>query len=117
MFGNIKAALLSHLLLTLFDFVIEKLFHAAAVQADQVVVMRAFIQFEHRLAGFKMVSMEQAGLFELGKHAIYRRQADVHVFCQQDLVYVLGAQVTNRAVLENIENLESRQGGLQATGF
>ncbi len=40
-------------LLTLFDFLIEKLFYQATIQTDQVVMMRAQIELEHRLAGLK----------------------------------------------------------------
>src|SRR3954447_6613975 len=65
MFGNIKAACLGNALLTLFYFFVKKFFDPAAIQANQMVVVRAFIQFEHCFAGFEMIAMQQAGLFKL----------------------------------------------------
>lgn len=112
MLRNIETALLGYPLLPLLDFLIVKLFDASAIKTDEMVVVRAFVEFEDRLARFKMVSMKQTGLLELCKDAINRCQTDIHIFGQQDLVDILGTQVTHLAVLENVENFEPWKGRL-----
>lgn len=95
MFGNIEPAVFRHLLLALFDFVIKELFDPPAIEADEMVVVRAFVQLEHRLACLEMISMEQAGLLELRQYAIHGSETDIHVLGEENLVHVLGAQVTH----------------------
>lgn len=56
MLGKGESALLGDFLLTLFDVFIEKLFDPPTVHADQMIVMRAFVEFENRLAAFKMIT-------------------------------------------------------------
>ena len=57
-------------LLQFLDVGIEKFFHAATVQADQVVVVHAFIQLVDGLVGRKAVAPQQSGLLELAQHAV-----------------------------------------------
>ena len=45
-------------LLTPFDLGVVELFDAAAVNADQMVVVRAFVEFEHGLAGFEVAACQ-----------------------------------------------------------
>lgn len=91
MLGKSEAALLGNFVLPLFNILIKKFFHPAAVQTYQVVVMGTLIEFEDCLARFKMISAQQAGLFELSKNAVNRRQADVHILGNQNLVDVFRA--------------------------
>ena len=58
MVGNFKTVLFSDTYLALFDFRIKKLFDLAAIQANQMVMVRTFIQFEHGLAGFKVIALQ-----------------------------------------------------------
>ena len=88
MFGDIETALVGYLLLAPFDFVIEEFLDPAAIEADEMVMMRPLVEFEYRLAGFEMIAMQQPSLLELGQHAIDRRKADVHVVSQKNLVNV-----------------------------
>jgi hypothetical protein len=105
------------LVLARFDLLVEELFHPAAIEADQVVVVRAGVQLEDRLAGFKVIAVQQAGLFELGQHPVHGRQADVHVLGQQDLVDVFRRQVPHRAVLENFQDFQPRQVAFRPLAF
>lgn len=102
MFRNIEAAFLGNELLTSFDFFIEEFLDPPAIETYQMIVVRAFIQLEYRLAGFKMITMQQAGLLELREHAIDGRQTDIHIFSQQNLIDVLGAQMAHRTILKNL---------------
>ena len=56
-----KATFLSHRALAVLDLRVKELFHVAAVHADQVVMVVAFIEFEHRLATFEVVARQDAG--------------------------------------------------------
>ena len=53
-----------------FDFRIVEFRYLAAFHADDMVVVVAFVQFVNRLAGFKMVALQNACLLELGQHAV-----------------------------------------------
>ena len=60
------------------DFRIVEFRYLAAFHADDMVVVVAFVQFVNRLAGFKMVALQNACLLELGQHAVNRRYADFY---------------------------------------
>lgn len=85
-----KAFLFGNLSLTLFDLRVKKLLDPAAIQADQVVVMRALIEFKHGLAGLKVASGQNAGLLKLGKHPINGCQPDIHLLGQKGFIDILG---------------------------
>lgn len=85
-----EAAGLCHFGLALFDFRIVKLFDVAALHADQVIVVGALIEFEHRFIGFEVVANQQPGLFELHQHAVNRGQPGVRAFFLQQLVDFFG---------------------------
>ncbi len=76
--------------------------------------MLALVELEHRLAGLEMVADEQARLLELRQHAVDRGEADVEALAEQQLVDVLGRQVPDLRRLEEVDDLEARQRGLEA---
>ena len=94
-----EAALGGDLGLPLLDLGVVELLDAAALHADQVIVVRALVQLEHRLAGLEMMADQEARLLELGEHAVDGGQADVEALGQQQLVDVLGRQVPDLATL------------------
>ena len=67
MLADAEVVLLGDLVLQLFDFRAEKLGHTAAAHAHHMVVVRAFVQLVHRLAGFKVMAHQNASLLKLGK--------------------------------------------------
>jgi hypothetical protein len=69
--------------LALFDLGVIKLFHLAAVQAHQVVMVLAFVEFINRFAAFELAAAEQTGLLKLGQHPVDRGQADVEAVPDQ----------------------------------
>jgi outer membrane protein assembly factor BamE len=117
MFGQAKTQALGNAVLAFFDFRIDKFFHVAAVQAHDVVVVCAFVQFKHGLASLEVVALEQAGLLKLGEHAVDRGQTNVDLFGQQDLEHILGAHVALVGLLKDFQDFQARRGGLQAAAF
>ena len=105
MVGNAEPALQRNILLATLDFFVVKLFHHAAVQTYQVIMVCAFVEFENRFAGFKMIAMQQACLLELGQDAVHGSQTDIHVFADQNFVDVFSTQVAHAAIVKNIQNL------------
>jgi outer membrane protein assembly factor BamE len=105
-----EAALFRYLVLAPFDFGVGKFLDAAALQADQMIVVFAILEFEDRLAGFEMVALQQSRLLELGKHAIHRGEADIDVFGQQLTVDILGGEMTRRRLAEQVEDGHARHG-------
>jgi hypothetical protein len=102
--------------LPVFDATIHELFDAPAVDADDMIMMRALIQLENSHAVFEMMTGNEAGGLELREHAINGGQANVFVSAQELPVDVLGGQVARGAALQNLQNFEARQRDLQA-GF
>ena len=77
MLGDLEAALERDLLLAAFDFFVVELFHVAAIEADQVVVVGTGVEFVDGLAGLEVVAVQQSCLFELGQHAVDGGRADI----------------------------------------
>ena len=103
--------------LPIFDLRVEELFNFPTLNANQVVVVAAFIELENRLAGFEVVTFEQAGLLELGQYPINGRQTDVHVFGDEQPIHVFSGEMAGFDFLEQVEDLEPRKGRLQADTF
>ncbi|OHC67348.1 MAG: hypothetical protein A2045_02675 [Rhodocyclales bacterium GWA2_65_20] len=79
--------------LAFFDHGIAEFLDVTALQADQVVVVLAFVQFEYRLSGIEDMALKKSGLFKLLENPIDRRQADVVAIALELAIYVLGAKM------------------------
>ena len=112
--GDLETLGLGHRLLAGLDFGVVKLFHPAAVQTDHVVVVLALVELVHRLAAFKVVAVQQPGLFELREHPVDGRQTDVGTLLQQVAEHVFGRHVALHATLENLEDFQAGAGGFEA---
>lgn len=86
MLGEPETALLGDLVLAPLDLFIEELFNKAAIKTHQVIMMIALVKLEHRLAGLEVVAAQDACLFELRQHPVYRCQSNIKIFGQQQLV-------------------------------
>ena len=109
-----KPLALATRVLALLDLGVVELLDPAAVQAHQVVVVRALVEFVDRLAALEMAAGQDAGLLELRQHAVHGGQADVGALFQQHPEHVFGRHVPLRALLEHVQDLQARQRGLQA---
>jgi len=63
MFGDHEALGLGHFVLTVFNLSVKKLLHLATVQADQVVMVLALIEFINGFAALKVAAAQNARLF------------------------------------------------------
>lgn len=82
-----------------------------------MIVVGSFIQFEYGFTGFEMIAMKQTRLLELREHAVHRREPDIHILGEQNLVDVFCTQMPHSAVVKDIQNLDTRQRNFQAAGF
>ncbi len=114
MLDDRETPLFGNPVLATFDFRIVEFFDAPALQADQMIVVLAVVELEYRLARLEMMPFEQAGLFELGKDAINRRQTDIHALRQQQAVNVLGGEMAVFRLAEQVEDGHARDRGLEA---
>ncbi len=80
-------------------------------------MMFAEVELEDRMAFVEMVAGDQAGGFELGEHAVDGGQPHLVAGFQQGLVHLLGAHVALLGFLEELENLQAWQGGLESGPF
>ena len=117
MVGNFKSLGPGDIVLALFDFSIKKLFHPAAVQTYQVVVVLAFIEFIHRFTAFKLAAREQAGLLKLHQNPVNGGQADVCTYIQHQAVYIFCAHVALATFLKQLQNGDARQSGFETGIF
>ena len=103
-----------HFLLALLYFGIEKFLDLAAMGANEMVVMRAFVQLVYGLATFEMTAAQDGRLLELGQDTVNGGQADVGPFFQQDTENVFRSHVALAAGLEDLQDLQSGQRSLEA---
>src|SRR5260363_308910 len=69
----------------------HRILHLSAIYSNEMIVMRAFVQFKYRFAGLKMLAREQTRLFKLREDAIDRRQSNIQFFIEQCAVDILSA--------------------------
>ena len=117
MLVNGKTTILGNLDLTLLYFSIVKLFHSSALETDQMIVMAVTGEFEYGLPAFEVVALEQACLFELSQHAVYRGQTDVFPLTDQGSINILSREMADRAAFKQTKYSKARQRGLQAHGL
>lgn len=111
------APLLGDGLLAAFNLGVVELLDTAARHADHVVVVLAFVQLEDSLAGLEVVAAEDAGLLELHQHTVDRGQTDVRAFIEQDLEDIFRCHVPLARLLEDFQDLDAGQRGLQTAVF
>ncbi len=111
---QVKPAIAGYAHLPRFDFAVDELLDPAALQADEVVVVLALVQLKERPARFKIAAFEDTGLFELGEHAIHRREPDVVLMVEQLSEHILRAHMTSTSELEDLQDLEPGGGCLEA---
>ena len=79
-----------------------------------MIVTVAVIQLEHGLTRIELAALQHAGLLELGQHAVDRRQADFDLLIDQRAIDIFGAEVAMFGFMEDFEDLQARERGLQA---
>ncbi len=77
-----EAAFPGNLGLSTLNFRIVEFLDTTALQTNQVVMVLTVLELEHGLARFEMVPLQQAGLLELGEHAIDGSQTYIGMFGQ-----------------------------------
>ena len=77
MIGDGETALFRNFVLAPLDFLIKEFLDPPAIQANQMIVMGAGVEFKYRLAGFKMIAVQQPRLLELGQYAIHCCQSNI----------------------------------------
>ena len=105
--------LLGDPVLAFLDFAVEEFLDLAALQADQMIVVVAQVEFEHGLVAVEVVANQQPGLLELGQHAVDGGEADILAFVGKQAIHLLGSHVPLVALLEQIEDLQARQCGFE----
>lgn len=117
MVSDVKTFGVRDVLLSAFNFGVEKLLNPPTIQAHQMVVVLPFVQFINRFTAFELAAGEQSGLLKLHQHAVDGGQSDVSTLFQHQAVNVFGAHVALAAFLEQLQYGESRQGGFEARVF
>ena len=82
--------------LPVLDAVVREFLDPPAVDADDVVVVHAFVQFEDRRAALEMMPRHEPRRFELRQNPVNRRESDVLVEFEQPAINILGAHVPDR---------------------
>ena len=82
-----------------------------------MVVVLPFVEFIHRLATFKVVATQDAGLLKLCEHAVNSGQSNVRVLQQQVAKHIFGGHVALRTALKNVQDFQPRQCGFETVVF
>ena len=117
MVGDRKALQPGDRMLPLLYLGIVKLLDNAAIQTHQMIVVLTFVEFIDRLAAFKMTAAQDAGLLELREHPVNRRQPHVRPLPEKHPKHVLGSHVALLTFLEDFQNFQPRQRGLEPRAF
>src|SRR5260370_24985643 len=92
--ADLKSAIAGDLGLALFDLGIEEFLDAAALQADQVVVLPTLIELENRLARIEMMADQETRLLELVEDPVNGRQPHIPPLADELLIDILGSVLT-----------------------
>lgn len=84
------------------------------MRADHVVVVPLVVYFVHGGVRVELRALEQPGFLELRDHPVHRGQADVAAVGDQAAVEVRRAHVLARVLMEDVQDLQARIGGLDA---
>ncbi len=117
MLGQRKALFLGNRTLPILDPGVKKFLDLTTVQTDQMIVVISLVELENRLAGFKMASQQNPGLFKLGEHPVDRGQPNVDRVAEQGTVDVFGRQMTAGRPMEDVQHLQTWCRDLQSGGF
>jgi hypothetical protein len=112
--ANIEAQSLGDGGLALFDTGVHELFDASAVKANDVIVVGAMVELEHRHSVFEVVPRDQTRSFELRQHPVDRCQPNIFVGTEQIAVDVFCGQMTRRAAGQYLEDFQAWKGDLEA---
>lgn len=88
--GDFKAVTLGNSVLPPLDIIIHELFDVPAIDALDMVMVRAFVEFEHRHAVGEVVARHETRSLKLGQYAIDGRKTDVLTGVDQATVDVFG---------------------------
>lgn len=109
MLGERKLVAGSNLALMLLDHFIVELFDMSAMDADNMVMVFALIQLEHRLTTLEVMPFDQPRRLELGQHAVDCRQTDFLTRRNQTAIDILGSQMLVLLILQHIKDFHPWQ--------
>lgn len=112
--ADLEAVALGHGTLPLLDPRVDELLNAPAIEAEDVIVMRASVELEYRHAVGKVMPGHEPRSLELREHAVNRCQADILARVDEPTIDILGGQVALAARLEDLEDLDARQRDFEA---
>ena len=100
--GYLEALFLGNLDLQRFNFGIMKFFYPPAIEAYQMVVVFALVEFVDGAIALKVAARQNARLLKLREHAINRGQTNVKVLRQKLAVDVFGGEVALLTALKKL---------------
>lgn len=77
MVAQYEPVFLGNRALPFFNDIVDKFLDPPAMHANDVIMMRAPLQFEHSLSALEVMPGDQSRRLELGKGTIYGGQADL----------------------------------------
>jgi hypothetical protein len=117
MLFQLKALGFGHGSLAFFNLRIVKLFHPPAIETNQMIMVRTFIELIDCFAALEITAREQPGLLKLREHAVHRSQANIGALIEQNAVDIFSRHMPLLARLENLHDFQAWQGGFETRVF
>lgn len=95
------------------DFVAE-LVDPSASEADEVIVVFAFVDLEHGLAAVEHIARQEPRALQLRQHAVDRTQAHIRPLVEEASVHVLRGEMAGFARADDLQYPHPGQGHLEA---
>jgi len=107
-------ALLGDCPLPLLDEFVHELVYSATGDTEDMVMMLPLIQLKNCMAALEVVPRHQPRSLKLGQHPVNGCQPHIIASLEQGLVDIFGSKMKMGVALQDLEDLEARQGGLEA---
>ncbi len=113
MVGQFEPKLAGHLVLALLDGLVEKLLNVATIEADNMIMVRATIEFKDGMPALEVMPLDKPGTFELGQYPVDGCETDLLAIFKENPVNIFSTEVLLLALFEDFQNLHARQRDLE----
>ena len=117
MVNEIETVLLGDLALEFLDALVEEFQHSPGIEIDHMVMVIVARELINGMTVVEVVPRHQTRRLELRQYSVHGREANAFVGLDQPSVDIFRRQVMGIRLLENLENLKSRDRDFESSFF